>query len=53
VGDAPYRHGGTVPSALKGALDISRARSELGYEPRYDIKTGIEATVAATRAGPA
>jgi UDP-glucose 4-epimerase len=53
VGDAPYRHGGTVPSAVKGALDISRARSELGYEPRYDIQTGIEATIAATRAGSA
>jgi UDP-glucose 4-epimerase len=53
VGDAPYRHGGIVPSAVKGALDISRARSELGYEPRYDIQTGIEATIAATRAGPA
>lgn len=51
VGDSgPYKHGGTVLSATKGALDISRARKELGYEPRFDLQTGIEATIAATRA---
>lgn len=50
VGDTgPYRHGGRVLSARKGALDISRARTELGYAPRYDIEAGIAATVAATR----
>ncbi|HMN70343.1 MAG TPA: NAD(P)-dependent oxidoreductase [Rhodoblastus sp.] len=53
VGDSgPYRHGGRVLSAVKGALDISRAREELGYAPRFDLQKGIEATVAATRAGP-
>jgi UDP-glucose 4-epimerase len=46
----PYRHGGKVLSAKKGALDISRARAELGYEPRYDLQRGIEATVEETRA---
>lgn len=49
VGDAPYRHGETVLSAIKGALDISRAVAELGYRPRYDIQAGIDATVEATR----
>jgi UDP-glucose 4-epimerase len=50
VGDSgPYHHGGRVLSAMKGALDISRARAELGYEPRYDLQRGIEATIAATR----
>lgn len=48
----PYRHGGVVLSAVKGALDINRARAELGYEPRFDLQKGIEATIAATRAGP-
>ena len=24
------------------ALDITRAREELGFEPRYDIETGIQ-----------
>ena len=45
-----YLHGGRVPTAKKGALDIGRARSELGYEPRYDIRRGIEATIEAARA---
>lgn len=50
VGDSgPYHHGGKVLSAVKGALDISRARAELGYAPRYDLQRGIEATIAATR----
>ncbi|HEY8337071.1 MAG TPA: NAD(P)-dependent oxidoreductase [Tardiphaga sp.] len=50
VGDSgPYRHGGKVLSAVKGALDISRARAELGYQPAYDLQRGIEATIAATR----
>lgn len=53
VGDTgPYKHGGVVLSATKGALNIERARRELGYAPRYDIQSGIEATIAATRAGP-
>lgn len=50
VGDSgPYHHGGKVLSAVKGALDISRAQRELGYAPRYDLERGIEATIAATR----
>jgi UDP-glucose 4-epimerase len=50
VGDSgPYRHGGKLVSARKGALDIGRAMTELGYRPQYDLQRGIEATVAATR----
>lgn len=50
VGDTgPYKHGGRVLSARKGALDISRARQELGYEPTYTLQTGIEATIAITK----
>jgi len=45
-----YAHGGRVRSAVKGALDITRARVELGYEPQYDIERGILATIDATRA---
>ena len=47
--DGPYKHGGVVLSATKGALDISRAATELGYQPRYDIQRGIEATIAVAR----
>lgn len=50
AGDGPYLHGGKIPCAKKGALDIQRARVELGYESRYDIRRGIEATIDATRA---
>jgi nucleoside-diphosphate-sugar epimerase len=51
VGDSgPYHHGGKVLSAVKGALDISRAKNELGYAPRYDLQRGIDSTIAATRA---
>jgi nucleoside-diphosphate-sugar epimerase len=51
VGDTgPYHHGGRVLSATKGALDISRAKAELGYQPRFDLQKGIEATIEATRA---
>ena len=49
VGRGEYLHGGAVPTAKKGALDIRRARAELGYTPRYDIRRGIEATVQAAR----
>lgn len=50
VGDTgPYHHGGRVLTANKGALDIRRAQTELGYQPRYDIQKGIDATIAATR----
>lgn len=52
VGDnGPYRLEGVILSAVKGALDIRRAQAELGYQPRYDLQRGIEATIAATRPG--
>jgi UDP-glucose 4-epimerase len=33
----------------KGALDCSRARTELGYSPRFDIRAGLAACVEARR----
>ena len=45
-----YYHGGQFLTARKGALDISRARNELGYEPAYDLFRGISATIEAARA---
>jgi UDP-glucose 4-epimerase len=50
IGEGEYAHGGTVRSARKGALDIRRAQAELGYQPQYDLKRGLLATIAATRA---
>lgn len=50
VGDTgPYKHGGRVLSATKGALDITRASRELGYKPKYDLQAGIEETIAITK----
>jgi|SRR5690625_2067835 len=45
----PYYHGGEFLTARKGALDISRARNELGYSPRYDLRKGIAETINAAR----
>ncbi|EKF39836.1 NAD-dependent epimerase/dehydratase family protein [Nitratireductor indicus] len=45
----PYSHGDRIPTARKGALDISRARAELGYEPAFPIGKGIALMVRISR----
>ncbi|MER1968453.1 NAD-dependent epimerase/dehydratase family protein [Castellaniella sp. GW247-6E4] len=52
VSTAPglYLHGDRFPTARKGALDISRARQELGYSPQYDLRAGIEKSILEARA---
>ncbi len=47
----PYRFIDGTEAVHKGALDISRARAELGYQPRYPIRKGLAAYIDATRAG--
>jgi nucleoside-diphosphate-sugar epimerase len=49
VGPGLYAFADRVNAVRKGALDISRARQELGYEPRYDIRAGLRAYIAARR----
>ena len=49
VGPGTYRHGDRVEAVRKGALDVSRAAAELGWKPRYDIRTGLAAYVKAAR----
>ncbi len=49
VGPGTYRHGDRVEAVPKGALDVSRAAAELGWKPRYDIRTGLAAYVNAVR----
>jgi len=44
-----YLHGDKFPTARKGALDISRARAELGYIPQYDLRQGIAHTIEEAR----
>lgn len=51
IGPGPYRFVDGTETVRKGALDISRARTELGYEPRFPIRKGLEAYIAAARAG--
>lgn len=50
VAPGPYLHGGRILTVRKGALDISRARAELGYAPQYDIARGIAEMIAISRA---
>ena len=51
AGPGPYRFVDGTAAVRKGALDISRARRELGYAPQYPIRKGLAAYIAATRAG--
>jgi len=49
VGPGAYRHGDRIDMVRKGALDVSRAASELGWTPRHDIRSGLAAYVKAAR----
>lgn len=51
VGEGPFLTGTGLPLPRKGALDVGRARAELGYEPRFDLRRGLEAYARALRAG--
>ena len=51
VGPGPYRYVDGTLAIRKGALDITRARRELGYVPRFPLREGLAAYVEATRAG--
>ncbi len=41
AGPGNYTYGGVVAMVKKGALDISRARRVLEYEPRFDFRAGM------------
>ncbi len=43
VGPGNYEFAKGVPAVRKGALEIGRARRELDYAPRYDIRSGLAA----------
>lgn len=49
IGPGNYDWADGVAVVRKGALDITRARAELGYAPRYTIRAGLAACVAALR----
>jgi len=50
IGPGPYKFGDRIQVVRKGALDTARSRAELGYVPRYGIRQGLAAYVAARRA---
>ncbi len=49
IGDQTYMVGGE-PAVIKGALDFSRARAAFNYTPRFSLRDGIHACIAARRA---
>ncbi|MBI4573921.1 MAG: SDR family NAD(P)-dependent oxidoreductase [candidate division NC10 bacterium] len=51
VGPGPHRFSDEMVAPKKGALDITRARTVLGYRPRYDLRQGLEANIAWYRRG--
>jgi UDP-glucose 4-epimerase len=51
IGPGPYKFVNGTEVVRNGALDITRARTELGYEPRFPIKRVLAAYLEATRAG--
>ena len=51
VGPGNYAFAAGVPVVQKGALAIARAGADLGYAPRFDIRAGLAAWIAARKAG--
>ncbi len=49
VGPGPYKHDGRIAMPRKGALDCTRAAETFGYEPKFDIHRGLQATFEAHR----
>lgn len=49
IGSGNYSFTKGVETVKKGALDITRARNDFSYNPRYDIRAGLAAYVAARR----
>ncbi|MFI5340833.1 MAG: NAD-dependent epimerase/dehydratase family protein [Candidatus Methylomirabilales bacterium] len=51
VGPGPHRFTDQMVAPKKGALDITRARGVLGYQPKYDLRQGLAATIEWYRRG--
>jgi UDP-glucose 4-epimerase len=51
IGPGEYDFAAGVRPVRKGALDCSRAREAFGYAPRFDMRRGLEAYIAARRQG--
>ncbi len=51
VGPGPYWYDERLVAPPKGALDVTRARTTLGYQPRYDLRRGLQAYIEWYRRG--
>ena len=51
VGPGPHRFTDQMAAPKKGALDITRARTVLGYRPKYDLRQGLAANIEWYRRG--
>jgi UDP-glucose 4-epimerase len=51
VGPGRYEFGPGLPMRIQGALDITRARAELDFAPKVDIRRGLEELIRVGR-GP-
>jgi nucleoside-diphosphate-sugar epimerase len=51
VGAGPYWVTAEMVAPKKGALDITRARTVLGYQPKYDLRRGLAANIDWYRRG--
>jgi len=51
VGPGPYWVTAEMVAPKKGALDITRARTVLGYQPKYDLRRGLAANIDWYRRG--
>lgn len=51
VGPGPHWYTDQLEAPPKGALDLTRARTVLGYAPKYDLRSGLAAYVGWYRRG--
>ncbi len=51
VGPGPYWYDDRLVAPPKGALDLTRARTVLGYRPQYSLQRGLAATIDWFRRG--
>jgi nucleoside-diphosphate-sugar epimerase len=53
IGPGQLQFGDRIAVVRKGALDIGRARAELGYAPRFDVRAGLHAYINTFAGRPA
>jgi len=51
VGAGPHWYNEELQAPPKGALDVTRARQALGFEPKYDLRRGLAAYIEWYRRG--